>query len=165
MGDDHHHHHDDAESLDVAVLTVTTTREVETDESGKTAKSAFEVAGHDVTTYNTVADDETAIQERIREVDADVVLTTGGTGLTPDDVTIEALRAIFDKELPGFGEYFRSLSHEDVGVRAMLSRATAGTVDGTVVYALPGNPDAVDLGVECAVLPEVEHAVALAARD
>jgi len=165
MGDDHHHHHDDAESLDIAVLTVTTTREVETDESGKTAKSAFEAAGHDITTYNTVPDDETAIQKRIREVDADVVLTTGGTGLTPDDVTIEALRAIFDKELPGFGEYFRSLSHEDVGVRAMLSRATAGTVDGTVVYALPGNPDAVDLGVERAVLPEVEHVVALAAHD
>lgn len=61
----------------------------------------------------------------------DVVLTTGGTGLTPDDVTTEALRELFDKEILGFGEYFRTLSHEDVGTRAMLSRATAGTVDGT----------------------------------
>lgn len=164
MGD-HHHHDGEAESLDVAVLTVTTTRDVETDESGETAKSAFEAAGHDVSAYDTVADDVTAIRERVREADADVVLTTGGTGLTPDDVTIEALRELFDKELPGFGEYFRALSREDVGTRAMLSRATAGTVDGTVVYALPGNPDAVELGVERAVLPEVEHAAALAGRD
>lgn len=155
------HHHDDR-SLDVAVLTVTSTRDETSDESGPEARDAFESAGHTVVTHETVPDDAAAIQERVRDADVDVVLTTGGTGLTPDDVTVEAFRDLFDKELPGFGEYFRRLSHEDVGPRAMLSRATAGTIAGTVVYALPGNPDAVRLGVERAVLPEVEHAVALA---
>lgn len=161
----HHHHHDGPSTLAVAVLTVTTTRDETTDESGPIARDLFEAAGHEVEVSETVPDDRSEIQRRLRELDVDVVLTTGGTGLTPDDVTVEAVRALFEKEIPGFGEHFRRLSHESVGTPAMLSRATAGVVNGTLVYALPGNPDAVSLGVDEVVLPEVEHAVALAGSE
>ena len=159
-----HHHHDETGSVDVAVLTITTSRDASEDESGAAAQQAIEGAGHAVTEYDTVPDDAAAIRERVREADADAVVTTGGTGLTPDDVTVEALRPLFDREIPGFGEYFRRLSHEQVGTPAMLSRATAGLSGDTAIFALPGNPDAVVLGVEECVLPELGHVVSLASR-
>ena len=162
---DHHGHHHETSSLTVAVLTVTSTRDVDSDESGKIAREILEGAGHNVTEYDTVPDEEDAIRQRVMEVSTDVTVTAGGTGLTPDDVTVEALRPLFGKEIPGFGEYFRRLSHEDVGTPAMLSRATAGVVDEMVVYALPGSKGAVELGVEHAILPEMGHAVALAQRE
>lgn len=167
MGDDEHvHEHAHGSGpLAVAVLTVTSTRDADTDESGATAKRLVEAAGHDVEAYDVLPDDERAVRRRVREATADAVIVTGGTGLTPDDVTVEAVRPLYDREIPGFGEYFRRLSHEEVGTRAMLTRATAGVVDGTAVYLLPGNPDAVALGVDRAVLPEIEHVVALARRE
>ncbi len=161
--DEHvHAHHRDGDPLTFAVLTVTTTRSEADDESGQVARELIEDAGHDVIEYDTIPDDSQRIADRVSDLHTDVVVTTGGTGITPDDVTVDALRDLFTKEIPGFGEYFRRLSHEQVGTPAMLSRATAGVYFGTVVYALPGNPDAVELGVEEAVLPEVEHAVSLA---
>lgn len=185
MGDDHHHgHNDDAQhdhsddthehdhhhgqgesSLTFAILTVTSTRDTDTDESGTVARDLLDETRHEVTEYDTVPDEVDAIRGRVREAATDVVVTTGGTGLTPDDVTVEAVRPLFDREIPGFGEYFRRLSHDEVGTPAMLSRATAGVVDGTVIYALPGNPNAVELGISRAVLPEVDHAVTLSRRD
>lgn len=164
-GDHDHDHGGHDGSLGVAVLTITTTRDPASDEGGAAARRAIVDAGHGVVDYDTVPDAIDAIQERVLATSADAVITTGGTGLTPDDVTVEALRPLFEKELPGFGEYFRRLSHDDVGTRAMLSRATAGVVDGTPVYALPGSPAAVTLGVERAVLPELGHAVGLARRE
>lgn len=167
--DDHghegHHHHDETDSLDVAVLTITTSRDPDSDESGAVARAALESAGHDVTEYDTVPDDADAVRERVRGVEADAVVTTGGTGLTDDDVTVEAVRPLFEREMPGFGEYFRRLSHEQVGTPAMLSRATAGVTDDAAVYALPGNPDAVELGVTECVVPELGHVVSLIRRD
>lgn len=161
-GEHAHVHHRDGDALTFAVLTVTSTRTEGDDESGRVARELIEDAGHDVVEYDTIPDDGQRIVERVSDLHTDAVVTTGGTGITPDDVTVDSLRELFTKEIPGFGEYFRRLSHEQVGTPAMLSRATAGVYLGTVVYALPGNPDAVELGVEEAVLPEVEHAVALA---
>ena len=169
-GDDHahdHHHHHDAEDLDVAVLTITSSRDEAADESGRIAREAIRDAGHEVADYDTVADDVKEIRTAVRSqinAGADAVITTGGTGLTPDDVTVEALRPLFDTELPGVGEYFRRLSHDRVGTAAMLSRATGGVVDGAAVFALPGSPDAIELGVEEVALPEVGHIVSLARR-
>ncbi|MFB6120592.1 MAG: molybdenum cofactor synthesis domain-containing protein [Halobacteriaceae archaeon] len=162
-----HHHHDDAE-LDFAVLTITSSRDEATDESGRIARRAIEDDGHDVVGYETVADDEDAIRTVVSEhvaEGADAVVTTGGTGLTPDDVTVEAVRPLLEKELPGVGEHFRRLSHERVGTAAMLSRATGGVVDGSAVFCLPGSPDAAELGVEEVVLPEVGHVASLAGRN
>lgn len=163
---DHHHHHDSDEAWSVAILVVTTSRSGIDDESGPVAREAIEAAGHDVVTQQLVGDDRDAIAVEVESLvgDVDVVLTSGGTGLTPDDVTVETLRPLLDKELPGVGEYFRQLSHDQVGTMAMLSRATAGVADGTAIYAFPGNPAAVELGVEEVLLPEIDHILELSRR-
>ena len=96
--------------------------------------------------------------------DVDVVVTTGGTGVTPDDVTVDAARPLFGKELPGFGELFRRLSAEDIGAKVVGSRATAGVVDDTLVFCLPGSEHATTLGTEDVILPEITHLVGLATR-
>jgi len=163
---DHHHNHGTDETLDFAVLTISSSRSSEDDESGPIAREAIEDAGHRVAATEVVTDDAEAIRERVadRRADVDVIVTTGGTGLTPDDVTIEAIRPLLDPEIPGVGEYFRRLSHEQVGTAAMLTRATAGIVGETAVYAFPGSPDAIELGVEDVLLPEIGHVVGLAGR-
>ena len=91
--------------------------------------------------------------------DADVVITTGGTGITSRDSTYEALSALFDKHLDGFGELFRMLSYEEIGSAAMMSRACAGTIGRRAVFALPGSPQAVQLAVDKLILPEIGHVV------
>lgn len=161
-----HHHHGSDETWEVAILVISTSRSGSDDESGPAARAAIEAADHDVVTQQLVEDDRDAIAETVDSLvgDVDVVVTSGGTGLTPDDVTVEAVRPLLDKELPGVGEYFRRLSHEQVGTVAMLSRATAGVADGTAIYAFPGSPDAVELGVEDVLLPEIDHVLGLARR-
>jgi len=163
--DDQHHHGTD-ETLDFAVLTISSSRSSDDDESGPVAVEAIEDAGHAVAETGVVTDDEAAIRERVAALvgDVDVIVTTGGTGLTDDDVTIEAIRPLLDPEIPGVGEYFRRLSHEQVGTAAMLTRATAGIAGETAIYAFPGSPDAIDLGVSEVLLPEVGHVVGLARR-
>jgi molybdenum cofactor biosynthesis protein B len=160
-GQSDHDHAGDAETVTVSVLSISSSRDRTEDVSGERARQRVEAAGHDVIAYDVVADDADAIREHVTSSAADVVVTTGGTGITPDDVTVEAIRSVIDKELPGVGERFRSLSYDDIGDRAMLSRAVAGTVDRTLVFALPGSPAAVELGLEKAVLPIVGHGVAL----
>lgn len=169
-GHDHHdhdhHHHGSDETWMFAVLTISTSRSASDDRSGDAAREAIEHAGHEVTEQEIVGDDREAIAETVESFvgDVDVVVTSGGTGLTPDDVTVEAVRPLLDKELPGVGEYFRRLSHEQVGTMAMLSRATAGVADDTAIYAFPGNPDAVELGIEAVLLPEIDHVLELSRR-
>ena len=164
-GHDHHHHGSD-ETWEFAVLTISTSRSESDDQSGAMAREVVESAGHEVAEQQVVADDQDAITEAVDSLvgDVDVVVTSGGTGLTPDDVTVEAVRPLLEKELPGVGEYFRRLSHDQVGTVAMLSRATAGVVNGTAIFAFPGNPDAVELGVEEVLLPEIDHVLELARR-
>jgi molybdenum cofactor biosynthesis protein B len=87
----------------------------------------------------------------------DVVITTGGTGLAPRDVTIEAVQPLFQKELPGFGELFRLISYEQIGSSAMLTRASSGLIDNTAIFCLPGSPNAVKLAIEALILPELQH--------
>lgn len=164
--DDHHHHHGNDDALDFAVLTISSSRSAAEDESGPVAVEAVEDAGHTVTETTVVTDDEGAIRDAVERLTGtvDVIVTTGGTGLTADDVTIEAVRPLLDPEIPGVGEYFRRLSHEQVGTAAMLTRATAGIADETAIYAFPGSPDAIQLGVDDVLLPEIGHVVGLARR-
>ncbi|MGA9399230.1 MogA/MoaB family molybdenum cofactor biosynthesis protein [Haladaptatus sp.] len=166
-GHDHHAH--DVDELGFAVVTVSTSRSVDDDPAGDAIKVLVEQAGHDVVTRELVADDHDRVQKTVNNIvgrgDTDVVVTTGGTGVTPDDVTIEAVSALFEKELPGFGELFRTLSYDEIGTKTVGTRATAGTADGTVVFCLPGSENAVRLGVGEIVLEEAGHLVGLAKRE
>ena len=165
---DHAHHHHDVDSVAVAVVTVSSSRTADEDPAGDYVAAAFEAAGHGVAVRELIGDDYDSVQGTVdrlaRRKDTDAVVTTGGTGVTPDDVTPEAVRGLFAKRLPGFGELFRRLSHEEVGTRTIGSRATAGVVSATPVFCLPGSENAVRLGVDEIVLPEVGHLAGLAAR-
>ena len=168
-GHEHDHHAHDTETVSVAVLTVSSSRSLEDDASGDWLVDAFEDAGHEVAVRELVGDDfetvQATVDRLVRRGDTDAVITTGGTGVTPDDVTPEAVAPLFEKTLPGFGELFRRRSYEEVGTRTVGSRATAGIADGTVVCCLPGSKNAVRLGAEAILLPELGHLTGLAARD
>lgn len=107
-------------------------------------------------TYRLVPDGVEPVRDAIRESKADVLILCGGTGLAPKDLTIEAAEPLFEKTIPGFGEIFRLKSLEEVGTRAILTRASAGVVRGVPVFCLPGSPSAARLGVEL-ILAEIDH--------
>lgn len=152
-------------SVGIAVLTVSDTRSLAEDKSGQTLADRITEAGHTLVDRAIVTDDAELIREKVlgwsRDDRIDVVITTGGTGLAPRDVTVEAIRPLLDKELEGFGEAFRRLSWDQVGPRAVLSRALAGSRGTTLVAALPGSPKAVELAVSQVLLPLLGHAVDL----
>lgn len=130
----------------IAILTISDTRTIETDKSGKTLTCRAEDAGHKITGYQIVKDEIEAIQEQVKAWVADetvqVIITTGGTGLTGRDITPEALEPLFDKAIPGFGELFRMLSYDTIGTSTIQSRCTAGIIQGTLIFALPGSTGA-----------------------
>jgi len=163
------HHAGDLDTLGAAVVTVSSSRTMDDDPSGDFIVSSLVDAGHDVVTRELIADDYDGIQHTldtlVRRSDVDVVVTTGGTGVTPDDRTIEAARPLFEKELPGFGELFRRASYEEIGTRVVATRATAGVADGVPVFCLPGSRAAVRLGVDEIVVDVAPHLAGLATRD
>lgn len=167
--DDHDHHHHDVATLGAAVVTVSTSRSLDDDPAGDAIAAAFEDAGHEVVTRELIPDDYDRVQATLRTLsrrgDADVVVSTGGTGVTPDDVTVEAARPLFEKTLPGFGELFRRLSYEEIGTQVVGTRAVAGIADGTPVFCLPGSENAATLGAEAVIVPEAGHLSGLASRD
>ncbi len=134
------------EPVTIAVLTISDTRTAADDRSGATLVELIERDGHTVGARAIVKDGLESIRDSVRAWAADpkiqVVITTGGTGLTARDQTPEALEPLFDKRIDGFGELFRMLSYESVGVSTLQSRAVGGIVHGTYVFALPGSPSA-----------------------
>jgi molybdopterin adenylyltransferase len=132
--------------VNIAVLTVSDTRSLTDDKSGDTLVHRIEGAGHVVAAREIVKDDQAAIVAQLKKWIADksidVVLATGGTGVTGRDVTPEAFMSVYEKEIPGFGELFRMLSYEKIGTSTIQSRATAGVAGGTYLFALPGSPSA-----------------------
>lgn len=146
--------------LGIAVLTISDSRTLADDRSGDLLQQGFEAAGHQVVHREVIADEIDAIQAGARaqlaRAEVETVIVTGGTGMTPRDVTPEALQPLFDKEIPGFGELFRMLSFEDIGTAMMQSRACAGLVDGKVVWALPGSTGACRLALEKILLPQLD---------
>lgn len=130
----------------IAVLTVSDTRVAATDRSGDTLAARVEAAGHRLVARAIVPDDRAAIEAALRahiaDPGVDVVLLTGGTGLTGRDVTPEAVHAVMDKEIPGFGELFRHLSYARIGTSTIQSRALGAVAGGTYLFALPGSPGA-----------------------
>jgi molybdenum cofactor biosynthesis protein B len=153
----------------VAALTVSDTRTAGDDEGGAVLAARLEAAGFTVTFRGIVRDEPEqvrAVVARVCDEDlADAIVTTGGTGIAPRDRTYEAVDALLEKRLDGFGEAFRRLSWDEVGARSVLSRAVAGTHRGRVVAALPGSPKAVALAVDRVLSPILAHAVALARGD
>ena len=165
---DHHHAHD-LDTLGAAVVTVSSSRSLSDDPSGDAIVAGLEGAGNKVVSRDLIDDSYDGVQSSLNALvardDVDVVITTGGTGVTPDDVTIEAARSMFDKELPGFGELFRLLSYEEIGAKVVGTRATAGVVDGVVVFCLPGSENAAKLGVEQIIVEEAGHLAGLASDE
>ncbi len=144
------------------VLTCSDSRAQADDVSGRVLREGLEAAGHAVVGQSVVRDEPEAIRVAVEgglEGGARAVLITGGTGITRRDQTVEAVRPLLDKEIPGFGELFRMLSFEEIGSAAWLSRALAGTMQGALVFVLPGSPNAVRLALDRLILPELGHAV------
>jgi molybdopterin adenylyltransferase len=152
-------------SVGCGVLTASDTRTLETDESGALARSLLQAAGHRVLWHRVVPDDPSAIRAAVTEAevepDLQVVVVNGGTGLARRDRTFEAVVELIERPMPGFGELFRQLSFGRVGPAAMLSRACAGIRGRRALFSLPGSPDAVRLGLEELILPELGHLVGL----
>ena len=133
-------------SLNIAILTISDTREKETDKSGKMLKSCIDPSAHNVQDYLICKDDKYQIREIISKwintENIHVIITTGGTGITGRDGTPEALIPLFDKEIDGFGELFRYISYDKIKTSALQSRACAGVSNATYIFCLPGSPSA-----------------------
>jgi molybdenum cofactor biosynthesis protein B len=134
-------------AVNIAVLTVSDTRTLDTDTSGRTLADRIAAAGHTVAVRAIEKDDAAAIERLLRgwiaDPEIDVVITTGGTGITGRDVTPEAFDRVLEKRIEGFGELFRMLSYQTIGTSTMQSRALAGVARGTYLFALPGSTGAV----------------------
>jgi len=145
----------------VAVITLSNSRTLETDTSGDTIRDLLEENGHRIPARKVIPDNlkilRTTIRGLLRNKEVHAIITTGGTGLAPTDVTIEAVRPMLDKELPGFNALFMQLSYDQIKSAAMMSRALAGTLKGKVIFCLPGSPRACKLALESLILPELGH--------
>ena len=158
------HRKESPSAVRFAVITVSDTRDAATDKGGDYLVRAIVDARHVAARRALVRDDASAIDAAVREAvragDVDLVLLTGGTGIAPRDVTAPTLERMFESAIPGFGELFRWLSYKEIGSASILSRATAGLVEGKVVIALPGSPKALELAMKEIVLVEAGHLVA-----
>jgi molybdenum cofactor biosynthesis protein B len=145
----------------VGVLTVSDTRTVADDRSGDVIVEQLSTAGHRIAARAIVTDDYQTIRAQLSAWVADpaieVVITTGGTGVTPRDVTPEALAPLVTKSIPGFGELFRWLSYAEIGTSTIQSRADAALCDRTYVFLLPGSPNGVRLAMEKIIVPQLDH--------
>ena len=132
--------------VNIAILTVSDTRTMENDKSGQTLVDRVKKAGHNLADRKIVKDEIALLQKTIKEwidrTDVDVVISTGGTGVTGRDVTPEAFEGLYEKSIPGFGELFRWLSYQNIKTSTIQSRATAGVANGTFLFALPGSTGA-----------------------
>ncbi len=150
------------------VITVSDTRTEETDTSGRAIVDLLAGAGHTVLGRTIVKDDpllvRSIVERQLANIDVQVVITTGGTGISSRDSTFEAVNALFEKRLDGFGELFRMLSFEQIGPAAMMSRASAGLAAGKIVVSLPGSEAAVRLAMDRLLLPELGHLVQQATK-
>jgi len=152
----------------VYILTISDTRTEATDTSGRAIFDLLWADGHQVTGRKLVRDEPAEVREAIgaqlANPDVQVIITTGGTGITSRDTTFEAIDALLEKRLDGFGELFRMLSFQEIGSAAMMSRASAGLAKGKVIISLPGSENAVRLAMSRLILPELGHLVREAGR-
>ena len=145
----------------VAIVTVSDTRTRANDTGGDLIEQRVTSAGH-VVAFRAIVKDEPSqidalLDQLVNETNAQLILFTGGTGIAPRDTTYDALARKLEKTMPGFGELFRMLSFSEVGAAAMLSRATAGTYRGRVIFSMPGSPNAVQVALDKLIMPEIQH--------
>lgn len=162
------HRRDSPKNLGFAVVTISDSRSIETDESGRMAEEALKTEGHKVRRRLIVTNDQGEIGKTVEELlgsgEIDVILTIGGTGLSKRDVTVEAVSKVIEKKIEGFGELFRILSYNEIGTAAMLTRAFAGIAKGKIVVCLPGSENAVEMAIRRLILPEIGHMIREARR-
>jgi molybdopterin adenylyltransferase len=155
------HQIDTSKLVNVAILTISDTRNKDNDRSGQAIQSLLQSNGHAIIDYKIVKDERSIIQDEIENwverTDVQVIILNGGTGFSPRDVTYEAVSPLLDKQMDGFGELFRMLSYEEIGPKALFSRAVAGSKKSTAIYALPGSTNAVKLALEKLILPTLSH--------
>jgi molybdenum cofactor biosynthesis protein B len=162
------HHERSRKNVNVAIVVVSDSRTQDTDESGKVASDLLEKKGHTIVEHRFIGNDSDAIANTLSEMtnraDIDVVLTIGGTGISRRDITVDVLSPLMEKKLEGFGEMFRTMSFGQIGAGALMSRSTAGVINGKVVLCLPGSTAAIRLAVKRIIIPEIGHMVYEATR-
>ncbi len=155
--------HPDTETiaLNCAAITISDTRTSVTDSSGKVIQTLLTKAGHQVPVYTILPDEPSKISAQLAQlgdrVDLNVIIFNGGTGIGARDTTYDAISSLLEKTLPGFGELFRFLSYQEIGSRAMSSRAVAGVYRRKLVFSLPGSTNAVKLALDKLIIPELTH--------
>ncbi len=144
-----------------AIIVTSDTRNFENDESGSIMKRLIEEYGYIVAYYDIVKNDKEKIKEKLEETlkneNVNVIIFSGGTGISKRDVTVDAVKPLLEKELPGFGEIFRWLSYKEIGSAAIMSRASAGIKNGKAIFCLPGSKNAVELAMKEIILREAAH--------
>jgi len=148
-------------NIKIAVISVSTTRKLSEDKSGAWIKKQIKKEGHEVIIHQTITDDIDAIRELTehvtQKISPDVIIMSGGTGISPKDVTIEAVKPLFEKELSAFGPLFAQLSFEEIDSAAILSRATAGIIRQSIIFCMPGSIKACKLACKALIFPELGH--------
>lgn len=158
------HHSQGVRSIACGVVTVSDTRTLATDQGGTLIAERLSFNGHRLIAHHIVPDEISAIRRQVQELceaGCEAIILTGGTGIAPRDVTVEALGPLLEKTLDGFAELFRYLSFQEIGPKAIFSRASAGTIGSSIIFCLPGSPHAVQLAMDRLILPILTHAVAL----
>jgi molybdenum cofactor biosynthesis protein B len=164
----HEHKHSAIKSVNCAVLIISDSRTEQDDESGKLIKQRLADNGHQVLTYGILKNDADAIRAKINELvgqeGLQVIITSGGTGASHRDVTVDTIEPMLEKRLEGFGELFRYLSYQEIGTGSILSRAVAGIIKGKAILCFPGSLNAATLAMDKIILPELGHLVREATR-
>jgi molybdenum cofactor biosynthesis protein B len=161
MGAEEHREKAGKGSVTVAIVTVSDTRTPETDENRMYLEQRMTELGHQVAAYRLIKDEPDQVSAVLNELTTlpgvQIVLFNGGTGIAPRDTTYDVVSRSLQKTLPGFGELFRMLSYQAVGAAAMFSRATGGVYNNTLVFSMPGSPNAVQVAMEKLIIPEINH--------
>ena len=164
----HEHKHLAVKSVKCAVITTSDSRTEQEDESGRLIRKKLTDGGHEVTHYTILKNDAASIKNEIAALllrdDVQAIVTSGGTGLSNRDVTVDTIAPMLEKRLEGFGELFRHLTYEEIGPGAVLSRALAGTANGKVIICIPGSAGAAQLAMDKIIVPELGHMVREATR-
>ncbi len=162
------HKHKEPKSVSCAVLTISDTRTEQDDESGRLIRQKLSENGHRVMFYSILKDEADSIKKKLYELleqdELQVIITSGGTGVSRRDITVETIYPILEKKLDGFGELFRLLTYQEIGTGSIMSRAIAGVAGGKVILCLPGSPEATKLAMDKIILPELGHLAMEATR-
>jgi len=157
------HRRDQKVNANIALIITSNTRTINTDETGKLAIELLEKEGHEVSSYVIVPNEEDKIteayDESLRSEKIQVIITSGGTGISIVDKTVDTISTTFEKEMPGFGELFRRLSFDEIGPSSTFSRSTAGLKNGKLVYCLPGSKGAMRTALKKIILPTIGHLI------